>query len=302
MALNYAQQKRQFYDAYNKEIGKKSIAEQAIAILPTGLMNLDSLLFGQKVDKQKSNYDLLMEQRAKLRSANPGWGAQGETTSNSGSGSSGSGGAGSGGMSNWYLSGDEIAKRFGIKTKESDLYNTYMQAVNAQFNESDAQMQRAKDENLRTLRSQYEQSLIDARNNRANAVATGITKGTAAASQISSMLGMQQAGGEQQTALNDILVDLANQRGTALAGARTQAQTDANTIAQYLAQMGAAYQANDVNKYAADATRYAANVTAGGTAKAANSAYDFLYNLLNEQYGPATARDMMIKQLTTPQK
>ena len=190
----------------------------------------------------------------------------------------------------WYYSGDEIAKRFGIVNDYATVLAEMQGATSKKFDELNTQTLKAKDDSLRTMQSQYQQYLDGIRSAKSNAVATGISKGTAAAQQIAAMLGGQQQTAASQQTLTDLLNTINEQRATALATDVNTARTQTNEMGKYLSQIGATYDSNAINKYAAqlaaDAQTRAAQIAASGQTSAArinaNAGYDTLMNYLIE--------------------
>lgn len=186
----------------------------------------------------------------------------------------------------WYYSGDEIARKFGIDNNKDNIYAELLGALNAKFDEFETQTKRAEESARRAMSDNYIQSLQDARVNRANAVQTGMTRGMAAANQMANMLGFQQNNALVQQGAQDVLLDVGQQRGTAAEQARVTASDTQRAIAQYLAQMGATFEANDVNRRAAElqsnATIEAARLQSNATRAAATSADEYLYNMIKQ--------------------
>lgn len=201
---------------------------------------------------------------------------------------------------------DGVAAELGFTNyKLEDILKAYNDVTNAKFDELDTQTKRAQAQSLRALEGQYDNYLNQLRSDRANAVSNGITKGTSAAMQIASMFNNASAIKEQQQALNDVLFDLSQQRGTALETNRLSAQKDRQAFQQYLSGLLGTYEANSVNELAsrlahegqikaaqigANATTNAAGIAAQGSVDAANAQNDYLYNMIKKaQAGDRTA-------------
>lgn len=181
---------------------------------------------------------------------------------------------------NWQgKSTDELAELLGLETyKTADILQLYNNATNKKFDELDTQTKRAQAENLRTLEGQYENYLNTIREDRANAVANGMTKGMNAANQIATMYANAANINENQQAYSDALYDLGEQRATSLEENAITAYQDRKSIEQYLASAAAQYEANSVNelaaKLAASAQVQAARTTADANIKAAGINYN----------------------------
>lgn len=207
---------------------------------------------------------------------------------------------------------DEMAAILGIENyKYDDILNLYNNATGKKFDEYDTQATRNRDNNLRDLSANYDTYLNQMREDRANAAANGVTKGTQAAIQLASMVNNAGVVSEGQQTYNDLLYDLMQERGTALEENAVTAYQDRQAIEQYLGTLRGTYEANSVNELAAklaansqvqaaqlqanattkaaginaDATKYAANSSAAASKYSANASDNFVYNLYKQQYG-----------------
>lgn len=176
---------------------------------------------------------------------------------------------------------DEMASILGLTNyKYADILKNYEDATNKKFDEYDTQMKRNRADNLRTLEGQYDTYLNTLREDRANAVSSGINKGTSAAMQLASMYSNAQTIKDNQQTYNDTLYDLVQERGTALEQAKINAKADENALLQYLGTLRGTYEANSVNELAsrlgyaaqvkaadiaANATKYAANTSSSAS-------------------------------------
>jgi hypothetical protein len=192
------------------------------------------------------------------------------------------GGSGGGGSSivkavePTYYTADELAKRFGIVNDYATILKELQDATNAKFDETETTMKRAESANLRSQETAYNQYLQDLRSRAANAVASGATKGTMAANALASLLVSQDTNREGINTLNDLLYDIAQQRGTALKADVTTARQQANEIGQYLGNLATSMDTNAINKYAAE---LAANAqTRAASTNAAKIAADAGFN------------------------
>jgi len=179
---------------------------------------------------------------------------------------------------------DEMAALLGLENyKTADILKLYNDATNKKFDELDTQLKRGQAENLRTLEGQYDTYLNSLRNDRANSVANGMTKGANAAMQLATMYANAQTMSDAQQTYYDALYDVAQQRGTALEENAVTAYKDRQAIEQYLGSLRGTYEANSVNELAArlaassqvEAARLQANATtkaAGINAAASNYA------------------------------
>lgn len=204
---------------------------------------------------------------------------------------------------------DEMAAILGLETyKTADILKLYNDVTNKQFDELDTQVKRTQAENLRSLEGTYNDYLNTIRENRANAISNGMTKGAAAAEQLASMYANAQAISESQQKYYDSQYDIAQERATALATNATQAKNDRLEIEKYLGELRGTYEANSVNELAArlayssqlqdakmqaDATTNAAGITAAANRYAADVGYqsaayqaanntDDLYNMIRK--------------------
>lgn len=206
----------------------------------------------------------------------------------------------------WYYSGDQIAKKFGINNDYASILKNLQGATDAKYSELTTTANRTKDDSLRTMEGQYNQYLQSMRDDRANSVSSGITKGTAAANQLSAMLQGQQGVSTEQQRLNDAIMDISKQNATENATNRVTADTTYNEIAKYLAQMGATYEGNDINRQSsllsAQAQTQAASISAGASTRAAqinaDSGVKSQDYILNTIYGGDVAKYLADYQYT----
>ena len=195
---------------------------------------------------------------------------------------------------------DEMAKILGIETyKTADILQKYNDLTNKQYDQLDTDVKRAQAENLRALEGTYNDYLNTIRENRANAISNGITKGAAAAEQLASMYANAQAISESQQKYYDSQYDIAQERSTSLAQNVLQAEADRKEIERYLGELRGTYEANSVNELAArlsaksqvhsaqiqaDANTKAAGITAAANKYAADVGYQSAaYQVANQQ-------------------
>ena len=169
---------------------------------------------------------------------------------------------------------DEMASILGLENyKYADILNLYNNTTNKKFDEIDTQTKRTQADNLRALEGNYDTYLNQLRQDRANAIGNGITKGASAAMQLATMYANADTISKDQQAMQDVLFDLNQQRGTALETNATTAMTDRRAIEQYLGTLRGTYEANSVNelaaKLAANAQVESARTQANATVKAA---------------------------------
>lgn len=169
---------------------------------------------------------------------------------------------------------DEMAGILGLENyKYADILNLYNNTTNKKFNELDTQTKRTQADNLRALEGSYDTYLNQLRQDRANAIGNGITKGASAAMQLATMYANADTISKDQQTMHDVLFDLNEQRGTALETNATTAMTDRRAIEQYLGTLRGTYEANSVNelaaKLAANAQVESARTQANATVKAA---------------------------------
>lgn len=210
---------------------------------------------------------------------------------------------------------DEMADILGIDTyKYEDILKLYNNASNKKFDELDTQVKRTQADNLRALQGQYDTYLNTLRENRANAVSSGMTKGANAALQLASMYANAQSISQNQQALSDTLYDLGQQRATALAENETTASKDRKAIEQYLASLQTTHEANSVNELAArlaansqvqaaqiqaDATTKAAGINAAATKSAATATQDKVYGYYIKQFGEDLGNELYLRDLNS---
>ncbi len=179
----------------------------------------------------------------------------------------------------------ELASMYGIMYKREDIEGVLNEATTAKFNELDAQTRSLRDRQLTDYASQYNQYLLNARQNRQNSLKSGLSRGSNVARDVMSQLSAQQQGAENQTAYQQGLADLVNQRGTQLGADKYNALAMSNEIGNNLANIAANYYQSDVagltgyQQYLASlansqATLGAAGVTADATKYAANQTYN----------------------------
>lgn len=195
---------------------------------------------------------------------------------------------------------DEMAKILGIETyKTADILQKYNDLTNKQYDQLDTDVKRAQAENLRALEGTYNDYLNTIRENRANAISNGMTKGAAAAEQLASMYANAQAISESQQKYYDSQYDIAQERATSLAQNTLQAEADRKEIEKYLGELRGTYEANSVNELAArlsaksqvhsaqiqaDANTKAAGITAAANKYAADVGYQSAaYQVANQQ-------------------
>lgn len=177
----------------------------------------------------------------------------------------------------------ELAAMYGIMYKREDIEGVLNEATAAKFNELESQTRKLRDQQLTDYAAQYNQYLLNTRQNRQNAMRSGMSRGTAAAQDIMSQMSVQQQGATNQAAYQQGLADLVNQRGTQLGADKYNALAMSNDIGQNLANIGANFYQSDAatltgyQQYLASlanaqANAYAANTAAGATKYAADAA------------------------------
>lgn len=225
---------------------------------------------------------------------------------------------------------DEMAAILGLETyKTADILKLYDEVTNKQYDQLDTDVKRAQAENLRALEGTYNDYLSSMRENRANAISNGMTKGAAAAQQLATMYANAQTIAESQQKYYDSQYDIAQERATSLAQNAINAKNDRLEIEKYLGELRGTYQANDVNELAArlayssqlqdakmqadattkaagitaDANRYAANVGAAASTAASNYSTSYFEDLVRRaQNGELTAQETLkyYQKLDTP--
>ena len=147
---------------------------------------------------------------------------------------------------------DEMAGILGLETyKTEDILKSYNEATNKKFDELDTQVKRTQAENLRALEGNYDTYLNTVRENRANAISNGMTKGAAAAEQLAAMYANAQTVSESQQKYYDNQYDIAQERATALEENVNKARQDRLDIEKYLGELRSTYDASSVNELAA---------------------------------------------------
>jgi hypothetical protein len=165
---------------------------------------------------------------------------------------------------------DELAAQYGVVNKQADIAATLKSATDAKFGMWDTQMKGIRDQQLTDYSGQMNQYQKYARENRQNALRSGLGRGSSVAQEVMSQVQSQQFGAQNQTQYQQQLADIAAQKGAqqgadvynamdmanqtnlALAGLSTTQQTT-ETAGQtgYLNYLAGLANAN-ATKYSAD--------------------------------------------------
>lgn len=170
-------------------------------------------------------------------------------TGGSGSGSGGSGGTTYGAMDYTppaKMSGAELAAMFGITQDRAAIEGILNEATRLKFNELDAGTRKLRDQQLTDYASQVDAMQQYARQNRANALKSGLNRGSAVAQDIMSQVTAQKGGAENQAFYQQGLADLVNQRGTQLGADKYNALTMSNELGMGLGNLSSGFYQSDV--------------------------------------------------------
>ena len=140
----------------------------------------------------------------------------------------------------------ELAEMYGAIYGEEEFLKRLQDATNAKFNEYDSQTRKLRDEALTDYASQYDQYLNTIRNQKANSLQQGITKGASMANEVSTLLGAQSISSANQNQYQEQLGELVDARASQLASDKYTAMNLQNELAMKLANVGQQAEATDV--------------------------------------------------------
>lgn len=144
------------------------------------------------------------------------------------------------------MSGAQLAAMFGITQDRGEIEKILNDATKVKFNELDAQTRKLRDQQLTDYSSQFDQYQQYARQGRANALKSGLSRGTAVAQDIMSQMNAQKGGAENQAFYQQGLADLVNQRGTQLGADKYNALSMSNELGMGLGNLSSGFYQSDV--------------------------------------------------------
>lgn len=150
------------------------------------------------------------------------------------------------------MSASELAKLYGLNYDYDYILNVMNEGTDAYLNEMTEKAKQLQQDTLRNQTSLYYQYLNNLREQRANAVNTGINRGAQAAQELSQYLLTQQEIGKQLSESNATIYDLYNQAITERAKNKYNALKDYNQLGSTLMTGSINLNANDVQRYTAD--------------------------------------------------
>ena len=189
----------------------------------------------------------------------------------------------------------ELAELYGFNYDYDYILNMLNEGTDMYLNEMTEKAKKLQGDSLRNQSALYQQYLDTLRATRANAVNTGINRGALAAQELSQYLLAQQQIGASQSDFNSKMYDLYNEAITERARNKETAREQYNQLGNALMSAAANFNANDVQRYAADlgaaAQIAAANASANAATKqAAIQAQNNSYiNWLNSYSNPQNA-------------
>ena len=206
--------------------------------------------------------------------------------------SNGAGGVGvAGANAPRLMSAQELASLYGLNYDYDYILGVLNDASDAYYNEVSEKAKKLQEDTLRNQVNLYYQYLDSMRQQRANAVNTGINRGTQAAQEVANYLAHQQQITNALSESNSGLYDLYNQAATKRMENRVSALDKYNSLGTALMGAGANFNANDVQRYAADMSAASqaayANAYQNAAAYNAQAAVDSAY--MNSYLNPANS-------------
>jgi hypothetical protein len=168
------------------------------------------------------------------------------------------------------MSAAELADLYGINYDYDYILNMLNEGTDAYLNEMTEKVKQVQSDNLRNQSALYQQYLDTLRKSRANAVNTGINRGALAAQELGQYLLTQQQIGSNQSDINQKIYDLYNAAITEKAKNKMTALDKYNALGTAFMNAGASFNANDVQRYAADmgaASQIASSINNANAAK-----------------------------------
>jgi Tfp pilus assembly protein PilV len=179
------------------------------------------------------------------------------------------------------LTAQELAEIYGLTWDANEIYDLYKEGVEETYDQLAYENRAARNQLSDTLAGQYDLYSSSLRDQRAGAIQSGMSKGTAAAQEVLSLLGAQGQSADVLSEYTQMMNMQANTKSKALTDAKERAFQDSNFITQYLGNLGLGiYNADvqqDVAKLAAQAQMEAARIQSAGNiaaSKAAASRYN----------------------------
>ena len=174
------------------------------------------------------------------------------------------------------LTAQELAEIYGITWDANEIYDLYKEGVEETYDQLAFENRAARNQLSDTLAGQYDLYNSTLRDQRAGAIQSGMSKGTAAAQEVLSLLGAQGQSADVLSEYTQMMNMQANTKSKALTDAKERAFQDSNFITQYLGNLGLGiYNADvqqDVAKLAAQAQMEAARIQSAGNIASANAA------------------------------
>jgi hypothetical protein len=166
------------------------------------------------------------------------------------------------------MSAAELAELYGLKYDYDYILGVLNEGTEAYLNEMTEKAKRIQQDTLRNQVGLYYQYLEALREQRANAVNSGINRGTMAAQELSQYLMSQQQITNALSESNANIYDLYNQAITEKAKNKYTALQDYNQLGTSLMNGSVQLNANDIQRYAADLGAAAQIASANAAAKA----------------------------------
>lgn len=170
------------------------------------------------------------------------------------------------------MSASELAELYGLNYDYDYILGVLNEGTDAYLKEMTEKAKQIQQDTLRNQVGLYYQYLDALREQRANAVNSGINRGTQAAQELSQYLMSQQQITQQLSDSNAEIYDLYNKAITEKAKNKYTALQDYNTLGTQLMSGSAQLNANDVQRYTADLGAAAQVASANATARAQENA------------------------------
>lgn len=189
------------------------------------------------------------------------------------------------------MSAAELASLYGINYDYDYILGILNDASDAYYNEVTEKAKKLQEDTLRNQVNLYYQYLNAMREQRANAVNTGMNRGAQAAQEVAQYLAHQQQITNALSESNSGIYDLYNEAATKRMENRVSALDKYNSLGTALMTAGANFNANDVQRYAADmsAASQAAYANAYQNAAALNAQANIDSAYMNSYLNPANS-------------
>lgn len=187
------------------------------------------------------------------------------------------------------MSAAELANLYGINYDYDYILGILNDASDAYYNEVTEKAKKLQEDTLRNQVNLYYQYLNAMREQRANAVNTGMNRGAQAAQEVAQYLAHQQQITNALSESNSGIYDLYNEAATKRMENRVSALDKYNSLGTALMNAGSNFNANDVQRYAADmsAAAQSAYANAYQNAAALNAQANIDSAYMNSYLNPA---------------